>query len=183
MVPLWSAVWRSDSEIQEFQVSQKTIISFFGLIVMPHRTTQYHETGTISMDFCRQWPNCPTKHLRSLWACPGPIERVYLGYPVEGLLELQVLPCLAGQVHPFALDPLHSGFTQKVFGLHLGDEVNVSALDVQRKKQVFMTDAHTQILYGFTLQGLPDGQWVTPFSRSVRSSRRANPCSEGPCMN
>ena len=121
MVPLWSAVWRSDSEIQEFQVSQKTIISFFGL---------------------RQWPNCPTKHLRSLWVRPGPIESVYLGYPVEGLLELQVLPCLAGQVHPFALDPLHSGFTQKVFGLHLGDEVNVSALDIQRRKCSWQTHTH-----------------------------------------
>ena len=69
----------------------------------------------------------------------GPIETVYLGEPVEGLLELQVLPGLAGQVHPFAFEPLHSGFTQKVFGLHLGDEVNVSALDVRRNKRVFMT--------------------------------------------
>lgn len=50
----------------------------------------------------------------------------HLCLPLEGLLQLQVLPGLARQVHPFALEPLDRRFAEEIFGLHFGYEGDVS---------------------------------------------------------
>lgn len=44
---------------------------------------------------------------------------------VVGLLELQVLPRLAAQVQPLALQPFHGGLPQQVAGVHLGHKSDV----------------------------------------------------------
>lgn len=60
-------------------------------------------------------------------------QNSYLGVAFEGLFELQVLPCLAGQVHPFSLEPLDGGFAQKVFCFYFGDKGDVPTFRAQPK--------------------------------------------------
>lgn len=50
----------------------------------------------------------------------------HLCLPLEGLLQLQVLPGLAGQIHPFAFEPLDRRFAEEIFGFHFGNEGDVS---------------------------------------------------------
>ncbi len=51
----------------------------------------------------------------------------HLGKAIERFFKLQMLPSLAGQIHPLALEPLNGWFTKQVFGLHLSNEGDVSA--------------------------------------------------------
>lgn len=55
----------------------------------------------------------------------------HLRLPLEGLLQLQVLSCLARQIHPFAFEPLDSRFAEKILGFHFGNEGDVSTFDTQ----------------------------------------------------
>jgi hypothetical protein len=44
----------------------------------------------------------------------------YPSLPLEGLLQLQVFPGFAGQIHPFPLEPFDSGFSKKIFSPNFG---------------------------------------------------------------
>lgn len=63
----------------------------------------------------------------------------HLRLPLEGLLQLQVLSCLARQIHPFAFEPLDSRFAEKIFGLHFGNEGDVSTFDTHWKHSLGMS--------------------------------------------
>lgn len=54
-------------------------------------------------------------------------SRPYPSLPLEGLLQLQVLPSFAGQVHPFPLEPFDRGLSEKIFRLDFGYEGDVGA--------------------------------------------------------
>lgn len=64
---------------------------------------------------------------RDMWMRFGLVPHLCL--PLEGLLQLQVLSRLARQIHPFAFEPLDSGFAEEIFGLHLCNEGDVSTFD------------------------------------------------------
>lgn len=47
---------------------------------------------------------------------------------LKWLLQLQVLPCFAGQVHPFSFKPLNIWLSEKIFGFYFGYKCNIPAL-------------------------------------------------------
>lgn len=51
--------------------------------------------------------------------------RPYPSLPLKGLLQLQVLPSFAGQIHPFPLEPFDRGLSEKIFRLDFGYEGDV----------------------------------------------------------
>lgn len=69
------------------------------------------------------------------------LQKIYLCKSVKCFFELQVLSSFAGQIHPLSFKPLNVWFTEEIFGLHFGNEADISTFRCRKRQSKWLLAA------------------------------------------